>query len=100
MVHQFNDHGFPETRGPNAERHNHLEFINRVRIEQTAKPREFMQPMCCIPPLDWAVLKNRFPELISPDAQIKTHAWRVFMAHPASEPYRTVEKRRRSGAGN
>ncbi len=94
MASQFKEHGFPEARGPNAERRSHLEFLNRVRIEKTAQPREFMQPMCCIPLLDWAVLKVRIPELVSPDIQIKMNAWRIFMAHPASEPYRTVEKRR------
>ena len=100
MASQFKEHGFPEKRGPNRERHNHLEFINRVRVEDVAKPREFMQPMCSIPPLDWAVLKRRFPELMSPDAQIKQQAWRVFLLHPASEPYRIKETRRQCGTGN
>ena len=100
MDHQYKKFGFPEVRGPNAARVYHLDFMQRLRNEKIAKPREFMQPMCCIPPLDWAVLKRRFPELISPDAQIKTNAWRVFMAHPVSEPYRTVEKRRHSGESN
>ncbi len=100
MASQFKEYGFPEARGPNTARHKHLEHINRVRIEKVATPREFMQPMCCIPPLDWAVLKRRFPELIAPDAQIQAQAWRVFMAHPVSEQYRTVEKRRRNGASN
>lgn len=99
MTSQFKEYGFPEVRGPGVARRKHLEFLDRVRIEKTATPREFMQPMCCIPALDWAVLKHRFPELISPDHQIKTNAWRVFMAHPVSEQYRTVEKRRRNGTG-
>jgi hypothetical protein len=98
MANQHKDYGFPEVRGPNAERRNHLEFIDRVRIEGTAGNREFMQPMCSIPPLDWAVLKVRFPELISPDAQIKTNAWRVFMSHSVSAPYRTKERRRVNGS--
>ncbi len=97
MTSQFKEHGFPEVRGPNAERHNHLDFLNRVRIEETAKNREFMQPMVSIPPLDWAVLKRRFPELVAPDPQIQRQAWDVFLAHPASEPYRIKEKRRRCG---
>ena len=100
MASQFKEHGFPEVRGPNPERRKHLEFIDRVRIEKTATPREFMQPMCCIPPQDWAVLKVRFPELIAPDAQIQAQAWAVFLAHPASLQYRTTEARRRSGTNN
>ena len=94
MTSQFKEHGFPEVRAPNAARQKHLEYLNRVRIEDTAKAREFMQPMCSIPPLDWSVLKIRFPELISPDPQIKTNAWRTFMLHPVSEPYRTTARRR------
>lgn len=100
MDSQYKQFGFPETREPNAERRRHLEFINRVRIEQTASTREFMGPMACIPALDWAVLKVRFPELISPDQQIQKQAWDVFMAHPASEPYRTKETRRVCGTGH
>lgn len=97
MEHQFKKYGFPETRGPNRERARHLQTIDRVRIEKTAVNREFMGPMACIPPLDWTILKVRFPELISPDAQIQKHAWNVFMAHPASEPYRIKERRRTCG---
>ena len=100
MASQFKEHGFPEARGPSAARRNHLEFLSRVRIEETAKPREFMRPMVSIPPLDWAVLKHRFPELTCPDAQIQAQAWAVFLAHPASEPYRTNTKRRAIGASN
>ena len=91
---QFKEHGFPEKRGPNRARHNHLEFMNRVRIETAADNREFMGPMMCIPALDWAVLKVRFPELICPDPQIQKQAWDVFAAHPASEPYRTKFRKR------
>lgn len=92
---QFNEHGFPETRPPNVARKNHLDFLARVRIENTPRSIEFMGPMACIPALDWAVLKVRFPELISPDTQIQKHAWSIFMAHPASEPYRVKERKRR-----
>ncbi|MEE8481714.1 MAG: hypothetical protein V3S12_00040 [Acidiferrobacterales bacterium] len=74
-----------------------MELINRVRIESTAQNREFMGPMMSIPPLDWAVLKVRIPELICSDAQIQKRAWDVFAAHPASLPYRTKERRRTSG---
>ncbi len=97
---QYKEHGFPEVRGPNRARRDHLEFLHRVRIESTARDMEFMQPIACIPPQDWAVLKVRFPELISPDTEIQKHAWQVFIAHPASEQYRTVETRRRCGTGN
>lgn len=96
---QFKKHGFPETRGPNAARRNHLETMQRVRIEETPRKLDFMGPMACIPALDWEVLKRRFPELISPDTQIQKQAWDIFMAHPASEPYRVKERRRTCGTG-
>ncbi len=91
---QFKEHGFPETRPPNVARKNHLDFLARVRIENTPRILDFMAPMASIPPLDFEVLKVRFPELISRDTQIQKHAWNIFMAHPASEPYRTKERKR------
>ena len=100
MFNQHKEFGFPEARGPNRERHKHLEFMQRVRIEETPRDLEFMHPIMCFPPLDWAVIKRRFPELISHDPQIQRQAWAVFAAHPASEPYRAKEKRRACGTSN
>lgn len=94
-MHQFNEHGFPETRGPNAERKRHLDLVNRVRIEQPQRDLGFAGLMLSIPPLDWAVLKVRFPELICGDHQIQKQAWDVFMRHEACAPYRVKERRRR-----
>lgn len=100
MINQFKEHGFPEKRRANPARKKHLELVHRARIEKTPRDLEFMQPMLSIPPLDWAVIKVRFPELLSHDAQIQRLAWDIFLAHPASEPYRMKEKRRRSGTSN
>ncbi len=97
---QFREFGFPELRGPNRARRDHLQFMDRVRKESVANNREFMGPMCSIPALDWAILKVRFPELIAPDPQIQKQAWDVFMAHPASLSYRTTERTRHSGRSN
>ena len=93
--HQFKDFGLPEERGPSVQRHKQLELVKRVRIEDTARDIDFAGAIACIPPLDWAILKKRFPELISPDPQIQRIAWNVFLRHPASEPYRTKERRRK-----
>ncbi len=97
---QFAEFGFPEVRGPNRARRDHLEFMQTIRLEEVATNREFMGPMCCIPAQDWKILKIRFPELIAPDPQIQKQAWDVFMAHAASLPYRTKERARRSGLSN
>ncbi len=92
-MNQFKQHGFPETRGPNAERRRHLELVNRVRIEQPQRDLGFAGLMASIPPLDWAVLKVRFPELVASDHEIQRQAWNVFMRHPASEPYRVTKRK-------
>jgi hypothetical protein len=92
-MHQFKEHGFPEnvTR-PNAQRRQHLELLNRVRLEEPQPVLDWGKLMLSIPPLDWAVLRVRFPELESHDPQIMKMAWNVFMRHPASEPYRVHYK--------
>lgn len=97
---QFKDFGFPEIRGPNKDRRDHLALMDRIRIESTATNRDFMGPMCCIPALDWSILKVRFPELICPDPQIQKQAWDTFLAHSASLPYRSKERRRDVGKSN
>lgn len=88
--HQYKDFGMPEKRGPNAERQAILENNKRIRIEQPQVKLDSMKAMCSIPPLDWAILKVRFPELISPDHEIKKQAWITFYRHPVSEPYRVT----------
>jgi hypothetical protein len=99
-MHQFKEHGFPETRGPNAERKRHLELVDRVRTEQPQRDLGFAGLVASIPPLDWAVLKIRFPELVCGDSEIEHQAWAVFLKHPASEPYRVTRRKvRRGGNG-
>ena len=92
LMNQNREIGFPELRPANTERKKHLDMVKGVRKDNSARDMEFMAPMMSIPPLDWAVLKRRFPELIAPDAQIQKQAWNVFMKHPASEPYRVKEQ--------
>ena len=92
VQHQFNELGMPEKRGPNAERQAILEENARIRIEQPQIALNSMKGMCRIPPMDWAVLKHRFPELVSPDHEIKRAAWITFYRHPVSEPYRVLPK--------
>ena len=96
-MHQFNECGFPETRGPNAERRQHLEFVNRVRLEQPQPVLDWGRVTLSIPPLDWAVIRVRFPELECPDTQIMIQAWDVFLKHPASEPYRVTRRKFKAG---
>jgi len=41
-----------------------------------------------IPELDYAVLTRRFPDLGSPDHEIRLRAWKGFLATSAADPYR------------
>ena len=94
---QFKQFGFPDyphKRAPNQQRRAHLEKWKAVRNENPHRELEWGAPMLAIPPLDWAVLKVRFPDLISPDHEIKKRAWNKFLASPLSEPYRSKERSR------
>ena len=90
VQHQFDELGLPEERPANKERVEILENNARIRVEQPQRKLKNMMALCSIPPLDWAVLKIRFPELISPDHEIKKNAWITFYRHPVSAPYRVT----------
>ena len=45
-----------------------------------------------IPQLDFQRLIKLFPDLVCPDGQEQTNAWRKFMRDPLSEPYRNFRK--------
>lgn len=90
VQHQFKELGLPEDRPANKDRQMVLEDNHRIRVEQPQRKLPNMMAMCRIPLLDWAVLKVRFPELVSPDHEIKKNAWLTFYRHPVSEPYRVT----------
>jgi hypothetical protein len=48
--------------------------------------------MLSIPFEDYLALQVKYPELASPDGQIKTRAYKRFMASPESKPYRLRER--------
>lgn len=47
-----------------------------------------------LPELDYYLLIEQYPDLNSPDAEIKTKAWRKFMASPLADPYRVRDRPR------
>ena len=53
---------------------------------------DFGAHLLSIPELDYYVLLERFPDLKSPDAEIKRKAWIKFANSPVGEKYR--DKRR------
>lgn len=65
-----------------------LELNKRKRIEKPQKDLTFGRQVLSIPELDWELIRALYPELEAPDNEIRTKAWRKFMASPDSEPYR------------
>jgi hypothetical protein len=93
-VDQFKRFGLPagSARG-NPGRAAHLRRIQHIR-EGTGgheKPRDntaLGQMVLSIPELDYYVLIRRFPDLESPDGEIRKAAWLKFIKDDASLPYR------------
>lgn len=81
-------------RSPNQARQELLSFLQRRR-QSGARPAVLPTDegtigyaALMIPELDFFVLQQRFPDLASKDAQIRTRAWQKFMRGPLSEIYR------------
>lgn len=96
---QFKTFGFPDggTHCGNKDRAAHLAMVRRIRDGTLPKPRSlggWSGMELSIPELDYYVLVQRFPDLRSPDAEIKRRAWLKFKNDPASEPYRIYRKQR------
>lgn len=68
----------------------HLSRIKRIRERTLPKPpgQDFGYLALSIPEFDYYVLQQRFPDLKSPDHEIRLKAWKKFIASPLSEPYR------------
>lgn len=75
----------------NSRRSRLLEHLARMRAGNApaARDLEFGALTLTIPELDYYVLIERFPDLKSPDAEIKTRAWKKFGRDAASLPYRS-----------
>lgn len=67
-----------------------LEENKQRRMGSLPAPRklDFGAALLRIPELDYYCLVHRFPDLASPDAEIKTRAWKKFARDSASLPYR------------
>ena len=83
--------GFPA--GPstgNPGRSRLLNYLSDMRSGRApaARKLEWGAALLTIPELDYYVLLQRFPDLASRDAEIKTRAWKKFARDPASLPYR------------
>ena len=57
---------------------------------------DFGAHLLSIPELDYYVILERFPDLKSPDAEIKRRAWIAFANSPLGEKYRDKRRQLRS----
>ena len=94
---QHQQFGMPTfvTNSGNKDRARHLAEVKRMREGIDPKGHaSFGSVSLCIPELDAAIIKIRYPDLNSPDAEIRTRAWQKFARSPESEPYRTYKIKR------
>lgn len=75
-----------------------FEDNKRVMADRSARKMGWAEPHLRIPELDLELLKQRNPELASPDGVTKRRAWIKFYNSPASAPYRV--RVRSGGATN
>jgi len=65
-----------------------LDGVRVIRDNRLAKDLRFGRPELEIPVGMLYFLKQKYPELDSKDSQIKTRAWKRFLASPESLPFR------------
>lgn len=99
---QFQRFGFPDggTHTGNRQRAAHLKRLEQMRSGYRPGPNNklgWAGGLLSIPELDYYVLTHRFPDLSSPDHEIKRRAWLKFFNSSLSEPYR-MQRRRRAGS--
>jgi len=88
------------SKGGNADRARVLEGLKLIRDGVEAPPKNlgshggFAGVLVSMPELDYAVAKALFPDLSSPDWEIRRKAWLAFADSPAGEPYRVHRKKR------
>lgn len=77
----------------NRGRSSHLEFLQRLRTEQPKLPDlDCGAAMLSIPELDYYVLLERFPDLKSPDTEIKRRAWIKLANSEVGRIYRVKDR--------
>ncbi len=76
---------------PNRERL--LERNAKLRREGGLADLSFAGHALRIPEIDYYQLRQKYPDLNAPDAEIRTKAWRAFEASSEADPYRTSDRR-------
>lgn len=88
-INQFRKFGLP--RGPktgNAQRRKGLDYLRSLRAGGGLGHQEWASVMLSIPELDFYVITNRYPDMLSPDPEISNKAFDKFLRSPESAPYR------------
>ncbi len=65
-----------------------LERNQRLQNERVLRDLSFGRMALSIPELDYAHLVRKYPDLASPDGEIKQRAWAKFCASSESAPYK------------
>jgi len=94
---QYRMFGFPSgTKKGNKERREVLQRNQSLRnLANPLGHQDWGSSVLNIPELDFYVLCKRYPDLMSPDAEIMTRAYEKFLRSPESEPYRIRNTDRR-----
>lgn len=104
-IHQAKALGIPQFRSNvgNADRRAILESNRQMREGLIDGARNFGESdgfgrvELRIPEFDYPFIRAMFPDVKSPDAEIRAKGWRKFALSPLSEPYRVGVKRRKGG---
>jgi hypothetical protein len=78
----------------NQERHDGLVALYELRKRGGAAPMDFGVVELSIPTLDYEVITRRYPDLVSPDAEISKRAWDKFIQSSESSIYKTRRAKR------
>jgi len=88
---QYKELGFPDKEkiGPGlGGRDQLLENVKQIRDSKTKGWTDWGHLALRIPEVDYAILMRLFPDLNSPDHEIKRIAWAKFFMNPLCAPYK------------
>ena len=87
------DEGFKISRLAKQDCKPVLDHNKAVMAEGGSRTGSFGKFELCIPELELANIKRRFPDLTSPDMQIRVKAWKKYIRMAESKPWRVSQRR-------
>ena len=70
-----------------------LDHNREVMLDGGTRSGSFGKVELCIPELVLAKIKRRYPDMESPDREIRLKAWKDFIASPESKPWKVSKPR-------